>query len=142
MGSVHAWKQRPVGMFSSDDVQKDAKNSPFNMLPQSCRLRQEKDIKALFAKGKSAFGLWMGVKFRKNNLSTSRFAVVVGSKVSKSAVVRNRLKRQVRGVVERHFSQLFPGFDVLILTKKEAVEKTSAELETQLLSLFKKIPLL
>ena len=37
------------------------------MLPSPNRLRLDKDIKALFAKGKGVFDVWVGFKFRKND---------------------------------------------------------------------------
>ena len=56
----------------------------------------------------------MGLKFRANALPVSRFAVVAGVKVSKKAVVRNRLKRQVRAIVHEVLGEITPGYDVLL----------------------------
>lgn len=112
------------------------------MFAQAYRLRHEKDIKALFAKGKSVFGMSLGLKYRKNTSPNSRFTVVVGSKVSKLAVDRNRLKRRLRGILEKHLPELASGYDVMVLTKKEALQKPTAELEAQTLSLLKRTPLL
>lgn len=113
------------------------------MYPQENRLRHEKDIKALFQKGKSAFGIMIGVKFRPNRLLVSRFAVVIGTKVSKKAVVRNRLKRQVRAIITKHLREIAPGFDVALLIKKEAIGKKSIELEQELIgNLKRKTPLI
>ena len=113
------------------------------MLPKEYRLRLEKDIKTLFSKGKSVFGLCVGVKFRPNRLSVSRFAIVVGTKVAKRAVVRNRVRRQLRGILFRHLSALTPGYDVMLIVKKEAIGKKSRELETELVQTLKrKSPLL
>ncbi len=112
------------------------------MLPKENRLRHEKDIQALFANGKGVFGIYLSLKFKKNNLSDSRFAMVAGVKVSKKAVVRNRLKRQVRAILHAHLRELAHGFDVAILIRKEAVGKTSGDLEKDLLKLLKKAKLL
>ena len=111
------------------------------MFSSENRLRNDKDIKTLFARGKSVFDLSLGIKFRKNNLASSRFAVVVGTKVSKRAVDRNRLKRRVRGIVEKHLVEIQPGFDVMFLVKKECMKKTTAELEVQVLQMFKRAKL-
>lgn len=108
------------------------------MLAKEYRLRLEKDIKTLFTKGKSVFGPLIGMKFRPNRLSVSRFAVVVGTKVSKKAVVRNRLRRQLRAIIYKHLFALADGFDVMLMVKKEAIGKKSSELEAELLALFKK----
>lgn len=112
------------------------------MLPQTNRLRLESDIKTLFARGKSVFGSWVGMKFRKNNLSMSRFAVVVGVKVSKKAVVRNRLKRQVRAIVQEVLPQVTPGYDVLFFMKPAGARGSFDELKEQVLASLKKAKLL
>ncbi|PJA45648.1 ribonuclease P protein component [Candidatus Uhrbacteria bacterium CG_4_9_14_3_um_filter_50_9] len=112
------------------------------MFPREHRLRHEKDIKALFANGKSVFGIYVGLKVRKNNLPLSRFAVVVGTKVSKRAVVRNRLKRRVRAIAHERLRSITSGYDVLFLVRKEALEATFEELETELVKTLKKAKLL
>ena len=64
------------------------------MFKQENRLRHEKDIKAVLKKGTSVFDAVCGVKFAPNGGEPSRYAVVVGTKVHKSAVKRNRVRRQ------------------------------------------------
>lgn len=112
------------------------------MLPQAYRLRLEKDIKTLFARGKSVFGSLVGMKFRANALPVSRFAIVAGVKVSKKAVVRNRLKRQVRAIIHELLSKIAPGYDVLLYLKHQAVDKSSEELKKEVFAGFKKAKLL
>ena len=113
-----------------------------NMLPREYRLRHDKDIKALFAKGKSVFGIYVGLKFAKNKRDVSRFTVVVGTKISKKAVDRNRLKRQVRAIIHERIDEIAPGFDVMFLVRKEAVGRTHKELEGQLIKTLTKAKLL
>lgn len=108
------------------------------MLPNIYRLRQEKDIKALFARGKSVFDIVLGIKFKRNNFSHSRFAVVVGSKISKRAVVRNLIKRRLRAVLEKHLEDFRPGFDVIILVKEGVTKRAFVDLESELLGLLER----
>jgi len=112
------------------------------VFPVRNRLRSEKDIKALFAKGRSVFDFTVGMRFRKTDLPISRITVVVGTKVSKRAVVRNRLKRRIRGILEKQIPVIPPGFDMLILVKKESIDQTTAELEAQLMRIAKKAKIL
>ncbi len=112
------------------------------MLPQAHRLRLEKDIKTLFARGKSVFGSFVGIKFRANALPVSRFAVVAGVKVSKKAVTRNRLKRQVRAVVHEMLPKIAHGYDVLLYVKPQAVGKPFDLLQKEVLAGLKKAKLL
>ncbi len=112
------------------------------MLPRPHRLTLDKDIKTLFAKGKGVFDVYAGLKFRKNDLAVSRFAVVVGTKVSKSAVVRNRLRRQVREAIRSRLEEVKPGFDVMVLIRKEAIGKTYPELERHVVDALRKAKIL
>ena len=108
------------------------------MLSKEHRLRLEKDIKALFAKGRSVFGIYTGIRYRPNKLALSRFAIVIGTKVSKRAVVRNRLRRQFRSIIYKHLVEIKPGFDVVLMVKKEAIGKKSKELETEFIQTLKR----
>ena len=112
------------------------------MLPQQFRLRHEKDVKTLFAKGRSVFGSLVGMKVRPNKLAVSRFAIVVGVKTAKSAVDRNRIKRRVRAIVHAHLAELKGGWDVGLLPRKEALTAKYPELEAQIVASLKKARLL
>lgn len=112
------------------------------MLPQANRLRFEKDIKTLFARGKSVFGSFVGLKYRSNGLSVTRFAVVAGVKVSKKAVVRNRLKRQTRAIVQEVLGKVAPGHDILLFMKPSAVDSSFKDLQKEVLLSLKKAKLL
>lgn len=111
------------------------------MFPSVNRLRNEKDIKTLFAKGRSVFDVTLGIRFVPNNLPVTRFTVVVGTKISKRAVVRNKIKRRIRGIVEKRLLSIKPGFDVLFLVKKETIDQTHKQLVEQVERMFKRAKL-
>ncbi len=112
------------------------------MLPKEHRLRHEKDIKALFAKGKSVFGIYTGIKFVKNKLPESRFTVVVGVKIAKRAVVRNKIKRKYRAILHERLDVISSGYDVLVLVKKESLTASHDEIKADFLKILKKASLL
>ena len=112
------------------------------MLPKPNRLRLEKDIKALFTKGKGVFNTVCGMKLRPNRLPVSRFAVVVGTKVSKKAVERNRLRRKIRALLEERLEEMKPGYDVAMIVRPKAMEVSKEELEKEIIKVLKKSPLL
>ncbi len=91
------------------------------MLSKDHRLRHEKDIGKVLKSRAGAFDNACGVKMVKNDLDFSRFAVVVGTKVSKKAVDRNRIRRQYREILRSMMSMIKPGFDVILLTAKPAL---------------------
>lgn len=112
------------------------------MLPSAHRLRHEKDIKALFSEGKGVFDATCGLKYRKNGHAYSRFAVVVGTKVSKNAVVRNKIRRRVRSVLEKRLGEIKPGFDVAFLARAGAEKKDFAAIEAIVIGNLKRAKLL
>lgn len=107
------------------------------MLSKEYRLRNDKDIKTLFAKGKGVFGLLVNIKYLPNKLPVSRFAVVVGTKVSKKAVIRNRLRRQLKAIIYKHLNIIRPGFDIVLMPKKEAIGKKSKEFDEEIIKTLK-----
>ncbi len=112
------------------------------MLPAPHRLRREKDIKRLFDKGKGVFDDVCGVKYAKNDLPITRFAVVAGLKVSKKAVARNRVKRQVRAILEKQLSALAPGYDVAMLIRPAALKATFQQIEEHVVKALEKAKIL
>lgn len=78
------------------------------MLARPHRLTRARDIRQVLRSGRSRRGKTLLVRFVPHTGATARFAVVVSTKVSKKATVRNRLKRQIRDLLKRHL-QRFPG---------------------------------
>ena len=93
-------------------------------------------------KGRSVFDDVCGVKYLKNDFGVSRFTVVAGTKVSKSAVKRNRVKRQYREIVRLALDRIKPGFDVVFLTSSKAIPLDYKEKEERLMKVLGKAKLL
>lgn len=96
------------------------------------------DIKRVFEKGKNVFDPICGARFLKTDRATSRFAVVVGTKISKSSVERNRIRRRVREIVHARLASAAPGFDVMLLVRPEAKKATFQELESHVETVLRK----
>jgi ribonuclease P protein component len=98
-------------------------------LPQPYRLRRRQDFQQVYQQGqrRQSANLTL-VSLRRNPLSSSqdiapsRFGIAIGQKVSKKAVVRNRLKRRIKACVRNLIPQLKPGWDVAIIVKISARE--------------------
>ena len=112
------------------------------MLKIHQRLKKERDIQSVYKKGKGVFDAVSGIKVQKNDLDFSRFGFALGTKVSKGAVDRNKIKRQYREIVRLHLEELKEGVDVLIIVSQKAMPMTFAEKEERLLKVFKKAGLL
>ncbi|PIQ67310.1 ribonuclease P protein component [Candidatus Uhrbacteria bacterium CG_4_10_14_0_2_um_filter_41_7] len=112
------------------------------MLKLENRLKHEKDFDLVYKKGKSVFDKVAGVKFKPNNLEYSRFAIVVGLKVSKKAVERNRIKRQYREIIRLNLDKITPGYDIIVLTSKEVMTANYDGMQKGLLAVLKRAKLL
>ena len=112
------------------------------MLYAKHRLTKDKDIERVYKSGRSFFMRDLGIRVAKNNLKTSRFAVVTSVKTSKKAVERNKLKRRLREIIRK---EILPnakqGYDGVIMTKKSLLELSFDELKDITLKLFKKAKL-
>ncbi|MBI2414743.1 ribonuclease P protein component [candidate division WWE3 bacterium] len=72
----------------------------------------------------------------------SRFGIVISNKFSKSAVVRNRVRRVFREVLRLNLSALKSGFWVVIYPKFASLNKGYAEINTEFNQVLPKIHLL
>lgn len=102
------------------------------MLKPINRLEKDADIKRVYQKGKSTFDSVAGIKALPNGLAYSRFAIASGVKVSKSAVDRNRVKRQYREHIKSELAALKPGYDLLVILSPKALT-TAFETQAELL---------
>ena len=108
------------------------------MLKKKQRLNKNKDFSKVFKEGRSAYGFFLGVKAVANRLDYGRLAVLVNKKVSKRAVVRNKLKRQIKAVWHARQPQS-GGRDMVVICLPPAVNKNFQEIEAELTMLWKKI---
>lgn len=112
------------------------------MLPLKYRLTKEKDFKKINTSGWSFFSSWLRLRYLANNQKLSRFAVVVSTKVSKKAVKRNRIKRQLREIIRLNLTKIKPGYDIAVSVNSKALDKDYKDLEKEALRLFTKARLL
>ncbi len=112
------------------------------MLSKANRLTKEADFKLLAKKGRPFYSSLFTIKLLKSKDTDSRFGVVISSKVSKKAVVRNKIKRRITEVIRLSMPKIKSGFDVMILVKSIVAEKSYQEIKEDIEKLFKKAQLL
>lgn len=102
------------------------------MLLKKNRLSKTADINLTTAKGRTFFSQSFLIKFlNKPDFTDAMITVVASVKISKSAVVRNRLKRIIRQDLHNQVKHMKPGYYVFIL-KKTAVDKQPQEIREEL----------
>jgi len=112
------------------------------MLKKLYRLTKKNDFDSVFKRGRASYGNNMGVKAADNNLSYSRFGIVVSAKVSKKAVDRNRVKRLIREAIRLNLAKLAVGKDCVIIAQPLLLGKEFKEVETELKKHLNKLRLL
>ncbi len=111
------------------------------MLKKVHRLTKQKDFDYVFKRGRASYSKILGIKTAKNNLDYNRFGMMVSNKVSKKAVERNKIKRQLRAVVKLALNNLKSGYDCVIITSPSILGKSYAEIEVTVNKSFSKLHL-
>lgn len=109
------------------------------MLPARNRLRKRRDFEHVFNSRSVFSGRFFRLIYINNNLSFSRLGVVVSSKVSKKAVIRNKIRRRVYSFVKSYIKTINPPLDMAVIILKKAVEADSKEFKDDLFRVLEKI---
>jgi ribonuclease P protein component len=112
------------------------------MFKKENRLTKKKDFDAVWKNGRSSFDKILGVKILPNKLALNRFGIMVGLKVSKKAVERNKIKRRLREIIQAEALNLKNGFDVAVTVLPVARSAEFEDLRVSLAGSFKKLGLL
>jgi ribonuclease P protein component len=96
-------------------------------LPSVHRLKHRNDFKAVYEQGER-HGTSHLVLIALRDLTSAvppnptRFGISIGQKVSKKAVIRNRIKRQIKGAIRALLGEIIPGWRVVVVVRPPAVE--------------------
>lgn len=102
------------------------------------RVKKSQEIEKILNTGRYAYDTYFTV-YKINNPETInfRYAISVGKKLG-NAVLRNRIKRQIRAIIDSFDIDLNINIDVFIIAKKKVVEIDFLTMENSLKNLFKK----
>lgn len=108
------------------------------MLAKQNRLRLKRDFEKVFKQGKGFRQNFLFLKMMENDLSETRFGFIVSKKISNKAVIRNKIRRQLREIVRNQLSQIKKGLDIVLVVLPEIKNKEFQEIEQTVNELFKK----
>ncbi len=101
-------------------------------LPKQNRLKSRKDFQAVFRYGIRRYGSYLTLRtLRPPNQASAdaasqippvQIGISISTKVSKRAVVRNRLKRQISAAFYQLLPRLSPGWRLVVVVKPTAAE--------------------
>lgn len=97
-------------------------------LPKANRLKHRKAFKTVYQKGGRASGkyfilrTWKAVAESSGEVSPppTQVGISISQKVSKKAVVRNRIKRQIRAIMRSFLPNLPSGWKIVVVVKPQA----------------------
>ena len=96
----------------------------------SVTVKENGTFRRIYRKGASAVKPCMVVYCRKNRQGLSRLGVTVSTKLG-GAVVRNRVRRQMREMYRLHTGEMVPGYDVIIVARSRSVRTPYHEMDRQ-----------
>ena len=112
-------------------------------LPKANRLKSRKDFQAVFREGIRRHGSYLTLRALKPlcstkpsldiatqitpatnsaHLASTQIGISISTKVSKRAVVRNRIKRQIAAALHNLLPKLSPGWRLVVIVKPTAAE--------------------
>ena len=96
-------------------------------LPKAHRLRDWREYRAVYEQGIRRYSphlvlITLSAKVDRDSKPETKFGISIGKKVSKKAVVRNQIKRQIKGIVRTKLSEIAPGWKIVIIVKPKAIE--------------------
>lgn len=109
------------------------------MLQRKNRIRLKKEFNHVFKHGSSSYCKYIGVRVLDNKKGVSRLGVVVSTKVSKKAVVRNKIKRIFRDFFQQEMHLISKPFDVVIIALPGIDKLEKKEINESLREIFIKL---
>ncbi|MFA4998628.1 MAG: ribonuclease P protein component [Candidatus Paceibacterota bacterium] len=106
------------------------------MLSKKNLLKKKGDIERVFKKGRGSKEDFLLLKAVRNSLSSSRFGIVVSQKVSKKAVLRNKIRRRLKEIIGAKIGKIKGGQDCLLIALPGLENKDFWEIEEIINKLF------
>ena len=87
-------------------------------------------FRRMYRKGRSSVQGGLVVYCQKNKQGKTRLGVTVSTKLGK-AVVRNRVRRQLREIYRLHLHEMKKGYDLILVGRVKAVHTPYSKLDKQ-----------
>lgn len=100
----------------------------------SISLKENRDFRRLYTKGRSKSSSRLVLYCRKNRLGKNRIGITVSTKLG-CAVKRNRIRRRLREAYRLNEERFEPGNDIVIVVRGKAMDSDFSELTQTLLRL-------
>jgi ribonuclease P protein component len=131
MASAAAWQRAQVASSSSAGVREDANASRREPVQRRNRLSRSRDFDAVYGRGRSVSTRFLTLYWfeREEALGEPRLGFAVPKSVG-NAVVRNRIKRQLREIMRGRLAEVAAANDYVLIVRSglpEAAETNGHE---------------
>lgn len=109
------------------------------MLPKINRIKKKKDFDLIFKKGKNFKTSLLVLKLVENGLDFNRFGFIISKKVSKKAVVRNKIRRRVSEIIKNENIIFKKPSDFVLIIMPSLAEKNFFETKEAIKNILTKI---
>lgn len=112
------------------------------MLTKNKRIGHRDNIEDLTKSGDAIESRHLIVRTRKNEFGYNRYGVNISKKLAKSAVTRNRLRRQIYEIIrlnEKSDNISGKSLDIMIFARKTLLGLNYSQIETALMETLKKV---
>ncbi len=103
-------------------------------------LRRRADFEQVFASGAFVGGRVVALRILERGEGPARVGFAVGKRLDKRAVIRNRVRRRLREVLQR--LDLRSGYDVVVLARRPALTEPASVLREDVAAVCRKAGLL
>ncbi len=100
------------------------------MLAKPQRL-EKRQVEYILKKGQSSTSKLFILKFTENNEEKSKYATIISSKISKKAVERNKLRRQIYEIIRTALKESTPekNLNLVLIPKKQILSSSFEEIQ-------------
>ena len=91
-------------------------------------VKENYEFRRIYRKGKSAVSPALVMYCQRNRQGKSRLGITVSTKLG-GAVVRNRVRRQLREIYRLNKPDMLPGYDVILVARIKAVHTPYRKLD-------------
>ena len=109
------------------------------MLKAENRIGKRKEFEEVMASGRMLSTPLLGFKYLVKNDEEKRLGIIVSKKISKKAVVRNKIRRRWYEAVAKMLSELPVGLRGVALVKKTIIDKKTEEIGIEAKAMFGKL---
>jgi ribonuclease P protein component len=106
--------------------------------PRNQRLVTKAEYKSIFSESQKASQRYLLALYRPNHKTTARLGVIVGKRIAKSAVARNKIKRVVRESF-RNTQAGLAGLDIIVIARQQCNSLDKIQLREGIEKLWQKL---